>query len=118
MTTSASTTVHVLHSSRYVGAFHDAVVVPASDPSHGLELRGDVAGFVVVTGASQPGSTVRCSVVAAEGDVYASEEEARTVAASRRRPRRSRTARPLYGDFAQLAALNGIRTDGSGRRVR
>ncbi len=33
-----------------------------------------------------------------------------------RRPRR--TAQPLYGDYAQLAAFNGIRTDGTGRRAR
>lgn len=35
-----------------------------------------------------------------------------------KRPRKPRTARKpqaLYGDFAQLAAFSGIRTDGSGK---
>lgn len=35
-----------------------------------------------------------------------------------RRPRRAKTVRPLYGDFAAVAQLNGISTDGTGRRVR
>lgn len=32
-----------------------------------------------------------------------------------RAPRRPRQPRPLYGDFAQLAAFHGITTDGTGR---
>jgi hypothetical protein len=35
-----------------------------------------------------------------------------------RQPRRPRQARALYGDYAQLAMLNGIRTDGTGRKAR
>lgn len=36
-----------------------------------------------------------------------------------RAPRRPRRPRPaLYGDFATIAAINGIRTDGTGRRIR
>lgn len=33
-----------------------------------------------------------------------------------RRPRRK--PQPLYGDFAQLAQLHGVATDGTGRRTR
>lgn len=40
------------------------------------------------------------------------------LASAPRRPRTPRAPRPLYGDYAMLARLNGISTDGSGRRVR
>ena len=51
-------------------------------------------------------------------DCFATEDEARAAVRARRRPRRPRRPQPLYGDFAQLAALHGIATDGTGRRLR
>jgi hypothetical protein len=33
------------------------------------------------------------------------------------RNRRPRAPQPLYGDFAQLAAMHGVATDGTGRKV-
>lgn len=42
--------------------------------------------------------------------------EYRANANRNRRPRRQR--QPLYGDFATIAMLNGIATDGSGKRIR
>lgn len=50
-------------------------------------------------------------------DLFATEAEARTEGTARRKPRQGRTHRSLYGDYAQLAALHGIATDGTGRRV-
>lgn len=35
----------------------------------------------------------------------------------RANPRPARQPQPLYGDFAQLAAFRGLRTDGTGRRA-
>jgi len=108
----ASTTLHALSGTRYVGAFENARVVDASDvEAHGLELRGDPAGFVVVIGD-------RSRYVTRTEDLFPTEEAARAAARARRAPRRPRRQVALYGDFAQLAALNGIRTDGSGRRAR
>lgn len=41
----------------------------------------------------------------------------KAIASAPRRPRRPRTPQPLYGDFAYLAAFNGIATDGTGRKA-
>ena len=35
-----------------------------------------------------------------------------------RRPRTPKSPRPLYGDYAMLARINGIATDGTGRVIR
>lgn len=43
----------------------------------------------------------------------ASERRSRKNAA----PPRKRQPRPLYGDFAYIAMLNGVSTDGTGRKV-
>lgn len=49
--------------------------------------------------------------------------EAHRLEVSRRRSeaqknRQPRRPQPLYGDFATIAMLNGISTDGTGRKVR
>jgi hypothetical protein len=94
-------TVHVLHGSRYVGAFANATVTAHEDGVHSLVRSAD---------GSQ--------VYAAAGDMFATEAEAREVAKARRKPRTQRQPQALYGDFAQLAAFHGLRTDGSGRKAR
>lgn len=49
-------------------------------------------------------------------DLFATEAEARAEARSRRKPRQACQPVALYGDFAMLARMNGIRTDGTGRK--
>jgi hypothetical protein len=43
---------------------------------------------------------------------------ASSLAKAPRKPRQKRQPQPLYGDMAWLAAINGVRTDGTGRRAR
>lgn len=101
--TVTGTTVHVLRGTKYAGEWN----VTTAQQIDGYP------GWVTITDAARG---MQWNVELA--DCYETEAEAREVGRSRRRPRQARQARPLYGDFAQLAALNGIRTDGTGRRAR
>lgn len=92
-------TWHVLRGTKYHGTFH----VDAATPSEGdwYEVRdGKVSWHLRLQ------------------DCYRTEEQARSAARALRKPRQPRTPQPLYGDYAQLAALHGLRTDGTGRRAR
>lgn len=105
-------TIHVLHGTRYVGAFENATTRPASEVP---EARGDLDGWLQVQ-SPRFGSSV--SVLARPEDLFDTETDARTEAKARRRPRQTRTAPALYGDFALLARFSGVSTDGTGRRNR
>ena len=48
-------------------------------------------------------------------ELEAAARKAARKAAAKANPKR--TARPLYGDFALMAAFNGITTDGTGRKA-
>ena len=69
-------------------------------------------------------STFRGPLACGKGDCldrYNAAAEAQQAETSRRRSeaqrnRKPRTARPLYGDYAQLAAFFGLATDGTGRK--
>jgi hypothetical protein len=50
-------------------------------------------------------------------DCFETEDEARAEAKARRKPRQARRPQALYGDFGQLAAFHGFKTDGSGKRA-
>lgn len=91
-------TVHLLRGSRYAGAFH----------VDEIRANGTDGWFHVVDGRVQSGAT-RIE------DVFPTEGEARAAARTRRKPPTRRERPALYGDFALLAAFNGIATDGSGR---
>ena len=102
-------TIHVLHGTRYLGAFENATTRPASEVP---EARGNLDGWLQVT------SSGGCSVLARAEDLFDTETDARSEAKARRRPRQTRTAPALYGDFALLAQFSGIRTDGTGKVAR
>lgn len=109
MTETTTTDVHVLRGTRYLGCWQDPTIRPAGEVP---EVRGDAAGWLAVTDARGTMALARPE------DLFDTEAEARAEAKARRQPRRPRQARPLYGDYAQLAAFVGIATDGSGRRNR
>lgn len=91
-------TVHLIRGTKYAGQW---TITEAIDNGDGwVQIKGD-----------------GCMWFTREADCFDTEAEARTVATSRRKPRGARTPRPLYGDFAMLAAFSGIRTDGTGQRV-
>lgn len=94
----AGATVHLLRGSKYAGCWTLATV---GEP--------DAHGWRAITG------TDRCEWFTRGEDAFATEADARAAAKARRKPRSPKTAQPLYGDFAQLARLNGIATDGTGR---
>lgn len=95
-------TVHLLNGTRYAGEWTiDRVWEQGEHPG----------GYFRIAGTGGQWSTRM-------DDVFATEADARAEARNRRQPRRARQAQPLYGDFAQLAALHGIATDGTGRRNR
>lgn len=105
-----TSTAYVIRRSRYVGAFEQATIRPAFEhPDVKGATEGD--GFVTVTSADG------CMTIAADTDIFDTEAEARAAAKANRKPRQPKQMQPLYGDFAQLAAFNGIRTDGSGRKA-
>ena len=111
MTTASAPTLHTIRGSRYGGAWEAAEVLSVADS--GLETRGDITGYVVIR------STVsRVTQLVRSDEIFASEAEARAAAKALRAPRRPRQTQPLYGDFAWVAAFNGIRTDGSGKVAR
>jgi hypothetical protein len=93
------TTVHVLRNTRYEGAFTITEIV-------GTE--GEWVSF----------KAGKVQYAARLIDFFATEAEAKAEAKARRAPRTARQPQPLYGDYAQFAALQGIATDGTGRRVR
>jgi hypothetical protein len=95
-------TVHLLNGTRYAGAWTVTWVITEADAPVD-------AWFRIFADRRMWSSRM--------ADVFASEAEARAEARSRRAPRRSRQPEPLYGDYAQLAAFHGIRTDGTGRRA-
>lgn len=92
-------TWHVLNNTKYAGTW----AIDSAEPIEGTE-------WVTVRDGRRQWN-VRLA------DCFATEADARAEARSRRQPRRARTARPLYGDFAFVAAINGICTDGTGRRA-
>jgi hypothetical protein len=96
-----TTTYHALRGTKYSGGgwTPTGATQTTSDGAEWLEIKADGATWF-----------------ARACDLFATETQARAEARSRRAPRQVRTPQPLYGDFAQLAALNGIRTDGTGRR--
>ena len=89
-------TVHLLRGSKYAGEWK-LTSVEAHDGTWVKITDGGASWFTQ------------------EADAFATEAEARAEAKNRRAPRKARTARPLYGDFALLAQFHGIATDGSGR---
>lgn len=103
------TTVYLIRGTKYVGVWHDAKIVPAADVP---EVNGPADGWFAVIDARGT------MALATPDDMFETEADARAAAKSRRKPRQPRQARALYGDFAQLAAFNGIATDGTGRRAR
>ena len=50
-------------------------------------------------------------------ELEAAARKAARKAAAKANPAPKRTNRPLYGDFALMAAFNGITTDGTGRKA-
>jgi len=92
-------TVHILRGSKYAGPW---TISEAGDPD------GD--GWREISDGHR-------RWFARDVDAFTTEAEARAEARNRRQPRRTRQPQPLYGDFAVIAMLNGIRTDGTGRLV-
>jgi hypothetical protein len=97
-------TLHVLRGTRYVGAFTLKGV-------HEFARQGERV-FVAWEYAGEP-----TGYSAALDELFTTEAEAREAAKCRRKPRQARSPQPLYGDFAQLASLHGLSTDGTGRKV-
>lgn len=95
----AGRTVHLLRGSKYAGAW-----TLASVEAH------DAEWFAIT-------DTRGRQWFARESDTFATEAAAKAEATARRAPRKPKAARPLYGDFAQLASFSGIRTDGTGRKA-
>lgn len=93
----AGDTVHILRGSKYAGAW-TLTADPVLRPDGWLEIRGNGAQWF-----------------ARPCDLFATEVDARTEAKARRRPRTPRTGTTLYGDYATIAMLNGIRLDGTRR---
>ena len=100
MELTAGTTVHLLRGTQYAGAW---TLTEVGAP--------DANGWQAIADGGRRWFTQAA-------DAFATEEEARAAGRARRQPRRVRTAQPLYGDFAMLAAFNGIKTDGTGRNAR
>ena len=104
-------TKHLLRNTKYAGEHNIIEATPAEDPSSANEgwyhirfQHGPVGAPLSV------GEWFTRSI-----DAFDTEAEARAEAKNRRKPPTPRTPTPLYGDFAQLARWNGIRTDGTGR---
>ena len=95
MELTAGTTVHLLRGTQYAGAW---TLTEVGAP--------DANGWQAIADGGRRWFTQAA-------DAFATEEEARAAGRARRQPRRVRTAQPLYGDFAMLAAFNG-----AGRRAR
>lgn len=89
-------TVHLLRGSKYAGEW---TITATEDAGNGWLWIMD--------------GKLRTS--ARPEDIFTSEAEARAAGRGRRKPRQPRQMQRLYGDFAQLAAFHGIRTDGSGK---
>lgn len=96
-------TVHVLNRTKYAGAWNVSTA----------EAIDGYPGWATIVDADRG---MRWNVLIA--DCFDTEAEARDAARARRQPRRTRQPVALYGDFAQLAAMNGISTDGTGRSSR
>ncbi len=106
--------VHIANGTRYGGRYEQATPLTAEVAEERSIRLGkcDPADYVLVVAANGAYNTAHVD------DVFASEEEARAACRARRKPRQPKTVQPLYGDFAQLAAFVGVRTDGTGRRAR
>jgi len=100
MELTAGQTVHLLRGTQYAGAWNLTEVGAA-----------DANGWQAIAGGGRRWFTQAA-------DAFATEAEARAAGKARRKPRTVRTAQPLYGDFAMLAAFSGIKTDGTGRNAR
>lgn len=94
-------TWHLLRGSKYAGTF----AVVAAEPVDG--------GWIHIT----HGASGRGEWHTRTEDAFLTEEAARAEAKARRKPRTRRQPTALYGDFAFVAAINGIRTDGTGHRA-
>lgn len=89
-------TVHALRGTKYAGCWTVTAIEDATETGAVLRSGSYLQGFLWA-------------------DLFPTEADARAAAKARRKPRTVRQPQPLYGDFAQLAALYGITTDGTGR---
>ena len=99
-TFTAGQTVHLLNGTKYAGRWELAEVGAP-----------DANGWCAIK------STDGAEWFTKPADAFPTEEEARAAAKARRKPRTPKAPQALYGDFAQLARMHGIATDGTGRRA-